>query len=383
MTHHALKIATASVALVLTATLAPHTPRAAAAPSDPLPSSEVSASTQATAPASPSVPLTGLSEDYRRVQGELDEATARAIELEDEIEALEADRLALAERVGVTADRIRRQRTEVEAAQARLDEARTRYRGRLVEVYKRGAVDPLSILLTADTISDFFARASVLTRLAEDDGRIVSDLSVAAADAAYQVTQLEELMAQDRELQRVLDERATALTRARAQQEQLVAKLTAEAREALAATRRLNAQTRSQWQSSSVPLGTQIPRATATVDPYAGLTYVCSAYMPRTYRSTGTSWTAVCSWYGPGFHGRTTASGQVFNENDLTCASRTLPFGTVLALTRGERRVIVYVNDRGPFIAGRDLDLSKAAAQALGFGGVASVHAEVIVPVGQ
>jgi rare lipoprotein A len=103
--------------------------------------------------------------------------------------------------------------------------------------------------------------------------------------------------------------------------------------------------------------------------------------MPREYRSTGERYSAVCSWYGPGFNGRNTASGQVFNQDDLTCASRTLPFGTVLALTRGSRRVIVYVNDRGPYIAGRDLDLSKAAAAALGFSGVATVQVEVVTAV--
>jgi rare lipoprotein A len=116
------------------------------------------------------------------------------------------------------------------------------------------------------------------------------------------------------------------------------------------------------------------------VEPYSDRRYLVSAYMPRRYRTTGETFIAVCSWYGPGFNGRGTASGQVFNEDDYTCASRTLPFGTLLALSYGERRIIVYVNDRGPFVAGRDLDLSKAAAQALGFGGVEAVHAEVIVP---
>jgi len=76
----------------------------------------------------------------------------------------------------------------------------------------------------------------------------------------------------------------------------------------------------------------------------------------------------TASWYGPEFHGRPTASGEIFNMYDLTCAHRTLPFGTRLRVTNPEngRSVIVTVNDRGPFVRGRDLDLSYGAARAIG-----------------
>ena len=81
------------------------------------------------------------------------------------------------------------------------------------------------------------------------------------------------------------------------------------------------------------------------------------------------------SWYGPGFHGRRTASGETFNTNALTAAHRTLPFGTkvrVVNKTTG-KSVIVRINDRGPYAHGRVIDLSKASAQAIGLSGVASV----------
>lgn len=73
------------------------------------------------------------------------------------------------------------------------------------------------------------------------------------------------------------------------------------------------------------------------------------------------------SWYGPRFHGRRTANGERFDMNDLTAAHRTLPFGTrvrVRNLQNG-REVVVRINDRGPHVAGRIIDLSKAAAAAL------------------
>jgi len=337
---------------------------------------------QPSLPATPTVtiPFAGLTQELEQAQGELDEATAKAFDLERQVEDLEAENRALAERLVVAAERVRVQRAEVEAADIRLSDARARYERRLVEVYKRGAVDTIALLLSSDTLTDLLARAAVLSRIAEDDSQVVSDLNVAASDARYQEATLEELLAQDRQLKREQEDRLAQLERALAEQEALVVQLTAEARAALLEARRVGAQSREQWQAASIPIGTEIPRARATVDPYTGYQYLISAYMPRRYRSTGESWTAVCSWYGPGFNGRRTSSGQIFNEDDLTCASRTLPFGTVLALTRGDRRVIVYVNDRGPFIAGRDLDLSKAAAYALGFSGVEPVRAEVVIP---
>lgn len=76
----------------------------------------------------------------------------------------------------------------------------------------------------------------------------------------------------------------------------------------------------------------------------------------------------VASWYGPGFHGRRTASGERFDMHDLTAAHRSLPFGTVVrveSLVNG-RTVDVRINDRGPHIKQRVIDLSRGAAAALG-----------------
>jgi rare lipoprotein A len=73
------------------------------------------------------------------------------------------------------------------------------------------------------------------------------------------------------------------------------------------------------------------------------------------------------SWYGPGFHGKRTASGERFDMNELTAAHRTLPFGTRVRVrnTQNGREVVVRINDRGPQIRDRIIDLSKAAAAAL------------------
>lgn len=74
------------------------------------------------------------------------------------------------------------------------------------------------------------------------------------------------------------------------------------------------------------------------------------------------------SWYGPGFHGKKTASGAKFNENAMTAAHKSLPFGTVVKVTdqRTGKSIKVTITDRGPFHKGRIIDLSKAAAAKLG-----------------
>jgi rare lipoprotein A len=94
---------------------------------------------------------------------------------------------------------------------------------------------------------------------------------------------------------------------------------------------------------------------------------------------SGRTFSGMASYYG-NESGSRTASGQRFNQNALTCAHRSLPFGTKLRVTHGSRSVVVTVNDRGPFVRGRVLDLSTAAARAVGLtgAGVGRVTAEVI-----
>jgi rare lipoprotein A len=94
---------------------------------------------------------------------------------------------------------------------------------------------------------------------------------------------------------------------------------------------------------------------------------------------SGHSFSGMASFYG-NESGSKTASGQRFNQNALTAAHRSLPFGTKLRVTHGGRSVVVTINDRGPFIRGRVLDLSTGAARAIGLtsAGVGRVTAEVV-----
>jgi len=92
---------------------------------------------------------------------------------------------------------------------------------------------------------------------------------------------------------------------------------------------------------------------------------------------------AVASWYGPGFHGNPTASGEIYNENALTAAHPTLPLGTPVEVTNlaNGKSVWVRITDRGPYVRGRAIDLSRGAAQKLGMvkAGLSRVRIKLLV----
>lgn len=93
----------------------------------------------------------------------------------------------------------------------------------------------------------------------------------------------------------------------------------------------------------------------------------CAHSLPSTEISPGYTQKGIASWYGPQFHGNQTANGEIFNMHDLTAAHRTLPLGSIVqvqSLTSG-KKIIVRINDRGPFIKGRIIDLSHQAAKSL------------------
>lgn len=90
----------------------------------------------------------------------------------------------------------------------------------------------------------------------------------------------------------------------------------------------------------------------------------------------------IASWYGPGFHGRITANGEVFNKYDLTAAHKTLPFNAKVLVTnlKSNKSIVVRINDRGPFIGKRIIDLSEEAARKLDSkkDGLAYVKVEIL-----
>jgi len=121
--------------------------------------------------------------------------------------------------------------------------------------------------------------------------------------------------------------------------------------------------------------------ARATVAGHGG-TYAVLTTDPKSYKATGLKFVGKATWYGNVRPNMRTSSGRAFDERDFTCAHKTLPFGTRIAVTYGGRSVIVVVTDRGPYGAGRVVDLSKHAAEVIGLksAGVGTVHCEVVRP---
>ena len=95
--------------------------------------------------------------------------------------------------------------------------------------------------------------------------------------------------------------------------------------------------------------------------------------------ATAGTGTGKASWYGPGFHGKRTASGEIFNQNAMTTAHNSLPFGTIVKVTYKGKSVNVRVNDTGGFGKyGRTFDLSKGAARAIGCPGVCVIQYDIV-----
>ena len=279
---------------------------------------------------------------------------------------LRAERTELVARIAALTDDSVRAQESLEEAKAREDlatlalaEARASYAEFAVEAYIKGVQAPEVEQLKRRTFSDV---------ISETDREAVESLSSLRVGAMEEQARAEDALAQAAEISGMLEV-------ARAELEETLAERVAfEAAQAAAA------------RAHAAAVGTGVPRhRRATMSQYE---------LMRTYRfgpgpgvpaglvATGQAFEGRASWYGPGFDGRPTASGAIFDQEGWTVAHRTLPLGTILLISRGDRQVVALVNDRGPFVNGRVLDLSHGVANALGTvsAGVASVRAEVLVP---
>ena len=306
------------------------------------------------------------------LQAELTAAAARAQQLAGQLDDMAGQDVAL----HVAMDRLAEAH---DAAQARLD-------ARVRTVFITATPDPLGDVLTRlrdpalRKVLDRGRSAAVGVDRGLIDALTRRSASVRALEAKATARRLA-LLAQAGPALAAQDRARSLLAQAQAAASRLAAEAAARAAAALAVqraaldqasadvTRALTpAQTARGERARSAQVGTL-----AAVEA-AGLNY------PAGYAPTGQVLTGTASWYGPGFVGSPTASGAPYDPERLTCANKELPLGTVIRVSANGLATSCLVNDRGPYVGDRILDMSRAGSRALGYDGLAQVTIEVLRP---
>ena len=312
----------------------------------------------------------GLSAPRAATASDLDELRQRAQLVADQVSAhehdlsrLDLERASLVAEIDRASSEIGLLELELHRAEAAHHQAMQDYVDRAVEAYMDGSTTHLALLLSSKDMNQLFTIAEATVASAEEDAVALGDALKTADKAKERQEQIDErkqkLLAAEKRVESVQASIGNVLTARR----RLLATLAADIEELERQARRAAAQEARPDEAFVELLSGSGP----------------SLRIPDGYVGTGVSFEGIASWYGPGFEGNRTASGDIFDSSLFTAASKDLPFGTWLFVQHRGRGVVVLVNDRGPYVGDRILDLSKAAAQALGIGGLGWIEAEVIV----
>jgi rare lipoprotein A (peptidoglycan hydrolase) len=313
---------------------------------------------------------------------DLETLRERAQRVADEVSALgrrlaelDRQRAALAARVAASSRELAALELRAHEARAAYTAARERYVASAVEVYKQGPSSRLALLLSARSVAELAALARATTEVAELDLDALRDY-LAAGEAAARAQR-----AIDRRKQALLDDQAQVTALAAefdatlTQRSQALSRLDAQIAELEAEARRRAQLAAARAQAAAAEAA---ELAGILVPDESGAGPASAEDLPRGFHPTGITFEGIASWYGPGFEGNATANGEIFDPQAYTAASKELPFGTWLYVSYEGRGVIVRVNDRGPYIRGRIIDLSAAAAQAIGLG-LGWVEIEILI----
>jgi rare lipoprotein A (peptidoglycan hydrolase) len=261
--------------------------------------------------------------------------------------------------------------------QAQVARSRALLDGRADAIYRAGPAAFLDVMLGSEDPGDFLARQQLVEHALSSDVR----------QAALALEVQEESLGIRRQLERHRAElvaRQQELIEIRTVMEIRLAKAQAEAAEAgtrvlaLAEQQRqlLQAAEEEQRYSNLIQVDGELGKLLELLGPTGGR----GCTIPPELASTGHGFTGEASFYGEEFAGDPTAIGHIFNPELFTAAHRTLPLPSFLHVRYGDRCATVLVNDRGPYVDGRVLDLSEGAARYLGLPGVGIVRAEILAP---
>lgn len=302
--------------------------------------------------------------------------------INNQIRKIEEEQISLTGRIEGVVKEIHNAENQLTRLLKEIEDQKEALSKRARRTYIEGSDYALEMILEAENFSNFLSRAKLLYFLIKMDSQIVEKLTAAENETRELISVLEQNKNNYEIYKREYSKRVEELKALKETKAAMLSKSSSELKALLEIeASRIELSSRGAprelppYSSNSV-----VPRKFVEVSPYGG-GWLTSQRMPDTYSSTGKRWTCVASWYGNQFHGRKTASGEVFNQWDFTVAHRTLPFGTFVAIERDGRKIVAKVTDRGPFIAGREFDLSRACAEALGFSGLASIKVEIIKPI--
>jgi rare lipoprotein A len=300
--------------------------------------------------------------------------------LSEEVELVQSECDAIDSRLNAFSKLMAKNCIELGKAESRCLTEKEKFNARLRDIYKNGDIGLMEVLLNVKDFEDFLLRVSYLQKINESDLELFDSYSGKKEEIVLLRKDLEKSKLETLNLKRQKLERLSELKNKLAEKQHLLDQANSELQMQIKKAEEGRKNKKQEIIANSVPLGFPVKVVSCKVFPYLNDAFVTSERLPSSYRATGVIFSGVASWYGNEFNGEATASGEVFNENDFTCASRTLAFGTYLGVTYGDKRIVVKVTDRGPFIEGRILDLSKAAAQALGISGIGTVKIEVLEP---
>lgn len=332
-------------------------------------------------------------DDLAAIRRQLAEATRKATGVLDQLRALDVriyqvgQSIAADEREAARLEsRIRSAQRKTRELEDRLQAARTSSNARARRIYKSGPDTFLAGLLSVRTFAELPRVSRFWEILAEQDGRIILRSSRLKAELADQKADLAGSVQALRARTERLDGLRERLRSSREDRAGTLERLRPAIESALAAERAILAARAAPVRAEGGPCPSGGARQAEADRKLAALLdwYAPAAgtepFMPPRLSPTGILSTGAASWYGPRFDGCRASSGATFRANQMTAASLSLPFGTLVKVTLGSRSAVVVITDRGPYVEGRVLDLSAAAAEAVGLSGVREIRMEILVP---
>jgi rare lipoprotein A (peptidoglycan hydrolase) len=286
-----------------------------------------------------------------------------------------------------TKRRIEQQNARLREVRASLSAGQNALDNQAEFLYRTDGAGFVDVLLGSATFEQFASRLSVLQTIAEKNAGLIVSLK---SERAEEQSLLADLNARESDQARDLDAIANerdAMQGALDDQQSYYSSLSAQVAAQLAAQEKAATRERetssggSQPDMSNVGSGgstdASVKLKLASVEGQSGKYWVMDNDS-SSFSATGVKFSGGATIYSVADNGTGTASGHPLNDNELTCAHRTLPFGTRIAVTHGSRRIIVKVTDRGPYTSGRVIDLTPRGASLLGIDGVGTVSCEVV-----